>query len=122
MKIYDKLELDNDKYEVSCFNKIPYLVYLEDYENEEAKENDTFKLEKKEKEGYVFKGWEDEAGKLYTDEVKISKNLKLKAVFEKKEDQTTQPQTSEEEKKPKLQIIIKIIILQKNIIVIKDIL
>ena len=49
MKIYDKLELDNDKYEVSCFNKIPYLVYLEDYENEEEKENDTFKLEKKEK-------------------------------------------------------------------------
>ena len=26
--------------------------------------------------------------------------MKLKAVFEKKEDQTTQPQTSEEEKKP----------------------
>lgn len=47
-------------------------------EEKEEKENDTLKLEKKEKEGYVFKGWEDEDGKLYTDEVKISKNLKLK--------------------------------------------
>ena len=37
MKICDKLELDNNKYEVSCFNKIPYLVYLEDYEDEEEK-------------------------------------------------------------------------------------
>ena len=45
-------------------------------EEKEEKENETLKLEKKEKEGYVFKGWEDEDGKLYTDEVKISKNLK----------------------------------------------
>ncbi len=39
MKICDKLkdELDNNKYEISCFDKVPYSVYIEDYKNEEEK-------------------------------------------------------------------------------------
>ena len=91
----------NKKKTTSKNNKYKVVLVTDDKKEEkEVKENETLKLEKKEKEGYVFKGWEDEDKKLYTDEVKISKNLKLKAVFEKKEDQTTQPQTSEEEKKP----------------------
>lgn len=92
----------NKKKTTSKNNKYKVVLVTDDKKEEkEVKENETLKLEKKEKEGYVFKGWEDEDKKLYTDEIKISKNLKLKAVFEKKEDQTTQPQTSEEEKKPK---------------------
>ncbi len=39
MKICDKLkdELDNNKYEISCFDKVPYSVYIENYKNEEEK-------------------------------------------------------------------------------------
>lgn len=91
----------NKKKTTSKNNKYKVVLVNDDKKEEkEVKENETLKLEKKEKEGYVFKGWEDEDKKLYTYEVKVSKNLKLKAVFEKKEDQTTQPQTSEEENKP----------------------
>ena len=89
----------NKKKTTSKNNKYKVVLVTDDKKEEkEVKENETLKLEKKEKEGYVFKGWEDEDKKLHTDEIKISKNLKLKAVFEKKENQTTQPQTSEEEK------------------------
>ena len=89
----------NKKKTTSKNNKYKVVLVNDDKKEEkEVKENETLKLEKKEKEGYVFKGWEDEDKKLHTDEIKISKNLKLKAVFEKKENQTTQPQTSEEEK------------------------
>ena len=81
----------NKKKTTSKNNKYKVVLVTDDKKEEkEVKENEILKLEKKEKEGYIFKGWEDEDKKLYTDEVKISKNLKLKAVFEKKEDQTTQ--------------------------------
>lgn len=68
-------------------------------ETKEVKDKDTLKLEKKEKEGYVFKGWKDKDGKIYTDEVKVNKDIELEAVFEKKEDSNT-TKTPEEEKKP----------------------
>lgn len=112
----------NKKKTTSKNNKYKVVLVTDDKKEEkEVKENETLKLEKKEKEGYVFKGWEDEDGKLYTDEVKILKDLKLKAVFEKKK---IKLHNHKHQKKItlKFQIIKIIIALQKNIIVIKDIL